>query len=265
MKHFFKHAELDTDAIAFSLGVDRAGKPCVHMVYTPTSSAVQMVTAPAVTMWPRCTGDGNFGTMWGPNEVTKAKFTLDLTDNLINGAPNAEFDSFKATLDCIDDRLLDFVTENQLKILGRKNLTKEEVKMLQIRTVRPKYDKISGALNGHSVNFSTSKFAWDGMGGKFARKITICDHLGQTVPNGAVCPGDVVAATAYANQVYTGVGGDKFGIHWGFQDVSVLCQRANLEEKPQVDAFTSNDWAFSKPYVETVSEVNNYHEQFSAA
>ena len=63
--------------------------------------------------------------------------------------------------------------------LSRKNLTRDEVKMLQIRSVRPKYDKHSGALNGHNINLSTPKYAWDGMGGKYARYITVCDHKGQ--------------------------------------------------------------------------------------
>eukprot|EP00961_Rhodomonas_salina_P085362 1146446-Rhodomonas_salina.1 len=68
-------------------------------------------------------------------------------------------------MSAIDDKLLDFVFQNQLKVLGRKNLSKEEVKMLQIRSVRPKYDKMTGTLNGHTINLTTSKYAWDGMGG----------------------------------------------------------------------------------------------------
>ena len=127
--------------------------------------------------------------------------------------------------------------------------------MLQIRSVRPKYDKQTGALNGHTLNLSSTKYAWDGMGGKYARTITICDHKGTTVPNGMVAPGDVVAATMYANQVYTGVGGDKFGIHWSFQDVSVICQRANLEMKAEVSAFSDTAYEFARPYVDQSSEL----------
>jgi hypothetical protein len=267
MKHFMKHADLDATQIAFLLGADRNGKVTVTMTLQPAGGDVALVTAPAITMWPRCSGDGNFGTMWGPADVTKAKFTLDLGDQPINEQPNVEFETFKVKLEAIDDRLLDFVTENQLKILGRKNLSRDEVKMLQIRSVRPKYDKHSGQLNGHSINLSTPKFAWDGMGGKYARTITVCDHKGQAIPNGHVTPGDVVAATIYANQVYTGVGGDKFGIHWAFQDVSVVCQRANLEQKSEVSAFMEQDWAFGKPYVDQVSELNSSYDanaQFSA-
>ena len=266
-KHYVPFAELSIDRVKFAPGTDRSGRTTISMTYSPAGGEVAMVSAPAKTMWPRCTGDGNFGTMWGPQDISKAKFTLDLTDGYINEAPNAEFDDFKNTLEKIDDKLLDFVTDNQLKILGRKNLSRAEVKMLQIRSIRPKYDKVSGALNGHSLNLSTSKFAWDGMGGKYARNVTICDHKGVTIPNGTVQPGDVVAATIFGNQVYTGVGGDKFGIHWSFGDVSVICQRAHLDIPSQVTAFTDATWSFGRAYVDQVSEVpsdaTTYTHQFA--
>ena len=110
-------------------------------------------------------------------------------------------------------------------------------------------------LNGHAVQLSVAKWGWDGMGGKRERKITVCDHTGRAVPNGVVKPGDVVAATTFVNQIYTGVGGDKFGIHWAFQDISVVCQHAAMDEKTEVQAFMDADWAFSKPYVDQVSEI----------
>ena len=260
MRYYCPHANFDVEALHFAMGQDRSGKTTIAMTYGPSNAEVAIVSAPGVTLWPRCSGDGNFGTMWGPSDVTKAKYTLDLNDSEINGQPNADFALFMAKLELIDEKLLDFVTENQLKILGRKNLSRDEVKMLQIRTVRTKYDKISGALNGHAINLSLSKFAWDGMGGKYARTITVCDCNGKTLPNGQVAPGDVCAATIFANMVYTGVGGDKFGIHWGFEDVSVVCQRAGLkEQKETVSAFTETTWDFAKPY-EQSSELQAQYD-----
>jgi hypothetical protein len=242
--------ELDPDEMRFALGIDRQNKTTVSLACGPQCADVALITPPAVTLWPRVTGDGNYGTMWGPADITKAKFNLDLTDHDINDQSNADFSTFMEKMNAIDDKLLDFVFQNQLKVLGRKNLSKEEVKMLQIRTVRPKYDKISGNLTGHTINLTTSKYAWDGMGGKYARKINVCDHQGAVVPNGVVCPGDVVAATVFANQVYTGVGGDKFGIHWSFEDVSVVCQRAKLDHKTSVSAFGAQSFSFAAPYTD---------------
>lgn len=257
-RNFVKFDTFDVTQVSFQAGIDRNSKPTIAMTYGPGRSEIAMISAAAMTLWPRCSGDGNFGTMWGPADVSKAKFTLDLTDTQINGMANDQFTVFSTVIEALDDALLDFVTEHQLKILGRKNLSRDEVKMLQIRSIRPKYDKLTGALTGHNMNLSASKFAWDGIGGKYERKITVCDCNGATVPHGAVSPGDVVSATIYANQVYNGVGGDKFGIHWGFQDVAVVCQRSALEHKTEVAAFQDMDWPMAQPYTtnEQVSEIN---------
>ena len=264
MKKFVNYQEMKANEINFALGTDRAGKALIQMYGSESGAEVALVSPACVTNWPRVTGDGNFGTMWGPTDVQKAKFTLDLTDACINEMENATFTQFANKLTEIDDRLLDFVQANQLKILGRKNLSREECKMLQIRTVRPKYDKASGALAGHSVQMSTSKFTWDGCGGKMPRAINVCDHTGAVLPNGTVQPGDVVAATMYANQVYTGVGGDKFGIHWSFEDVQVVCQRSRLAQKTAVTCFAANSYDFAMPYTEPNCATTADHDaQFS--
>ena len=251
---FFPLNEVQADDIMVNINADRNGKPVIAMHYN-NGADIAFVSPACITQWPRCSGDGNFGTMWGPADVSKAKFTLDLTDHHINGESNREFTKMANILETIDDKLLEFIFQNQLKILGRKNLSKEECKMLQIRTVRCKYDKNSGALIGHNVQLNTSKYTWDGMGGKYARKINVCDHLGNVIPHGIVAPGDVVAATVYINSIYTGVGGDKFGISWSFDDVSVICQRAKLELRSQVPVFAFQDYTFAVPYDTTNNDA----------
>lgn len=267
-RSYVQWKDFDTSNVTFSLGQDRNGKAAISMLVQPNFTEVAFVSPACVTNWPRVTGDGNFGTMWGPTDVTKAKFSLDLTDASINGTTNEDFQAFAEMMTRIDEKLLEFVKDNQLRILGRKNLSRDEVKMLQIRSIRAKYDKLSGALIGHNVQMTTSKFAYDGMGGTFPRKINICDKKGQVIPNGNVAPGDVVAATCYANQVYTGVGGDKFGIHWSFEDISVVCQRSKLEVKVSVPVFAAQDYAFAQAY-EDNSAVNMMEDvgsrQFSDA
>lgn len=254
MKHFYPFASFDVSQIQFALGTDRNGKPTISMTVAPAGGEVAMVTAPAVTQWPRVSGDGNYGTMWGPSDPAKAKFTLDLTDAPINDQPNVSFEAFMRTMEAIDDKLLDFVVENQHRILGRKNLQRHEVKMLQVRSVRTKHDKVSGSETGHVIDLKTPKFAW-ASGSRRERPIVVCDHSGATVPNAEVCGGDVVAATMYANQVYTGVGGDKFGISWAFQEVTVICQSSRLAPKAQVNAFQGMEWDFAQPYVAPVSDL----------
>ena len=255
-KSFAPLYEINPDDLMFYIGTDRNGKPSITM--SSQQRDVAFVSPACVTHWPRCTGDGNFGTMWGPSDISKAKYSLDLTDAKIGSEDNAGFKQMADTMSAIDDKLLDFVFQNQLKCLnGRKNLSREECKMLQIRSVRAKYDKNTGALAGHSVQLSTPKFTWDGMGGKYARSITICDHAGMVIENGTVSPGDVVAATVHAAQVYTGVGGDKFGIQWSFDDVSVICQRNKLDVRTEVSVFNMQKYDFSAPYEATAPSFSD--------
>lgn len=250
MRNYTPFNQIDSNQIQFSLGQDRQGRPMIGMTVGAAASDVAIVSPACVTNWPRVHGDGNYGTMWGPTELAKAKYTLDLTDAAINGTANSFFADFTQLMNTIDDKLLDFVTEHQLRVLGRKNLGRDEVKMLQIRSVKPKYDKTSGQLLGHALQCSTAKFQSDGVGGRFSRQINVCDHTGKVVSGGVVHPGDIVAATIYANQIYCGVGGDKFGIQWSFEDVQVICQRSRLAQKTEVSAFGCAQYDFAQPYTD---------------
>ena len=251
MRTFTNYKTFDPQEVHFNLSNDRNGKTQIVMHVGVNLKDVGLVTPACITNWPRVTGDGNYGTMWGPTDPQKAKFTLDLTDApIVEGCDrNENFCRLEEIMSAVDDRLLDFVQNNQLRVLGRKNLSRDEVKMLQIRSIRARYDKASGYLTGHSLQTSSSKYAYDGMGGKYPRTITICDKDGNVVENGNVQPGDVVAATLYANMVYTGVGGDKFGIHWSVEDVQVICQRNQIARKTHVPSFT-DEYDFSQPYTQ---------------
>lgn len=257
VKNYIHYNKLKHDDIRFALGTDRSNKTTIAMMIGANCEDVALITPACVTNWPRVTGDGNYGTLWGPADPMKAKFSLDLTDApILNDEQNKNFDEMAHLMDAIDDKLLDFVMQNQLRILGRKNLGREELKMLQIRTIRPKYDKITGALIGRALQATTSKYMWDGMGGKTERTINVCDKNGAVVAGGNVAPGDVVAATLYCNQVYTGVGGDKFGIHWSMEDVSVVAQRAKLNVKKDVPKFGEVQYSFASEYEHPVASAN---------
>ena len=210
----------------------------------------------------RCTGDGNFGAMYGPTDPTLTKFTLDLVDSPVNEQENEGFAKLKQLLDTLDDKLLELVFNNQFKCLNRRNLTKDECRMLQNRTVRPKLDKISGNVAGHSLMLSAPKFVTDPQRKSMReRKINICDHTGVVIPDAHVYAGDIVAATMYLSSVYTGVC-DKFGITWGFEDVCVIYQRTVMDQKSSVQVFAETQYPFASPYVSanagllTSNEVN---------
>ena len=241
---YIQYTDFKPGLLQFSVGSDRTGKPTILLHYATAELA--MLTPAAVTNWPRVNGDGNFGTMWGPSEKEKAKFTLDITDAPINDAENTGFVGYSAVLEQIDDALLDFVHANQTKLLGRKSLSKEELKMLQIRSVRAKVDKNSGATTGYAVQMSTPKYVWDGFTGRVPRDIDICDKDGNCVPNGQVSAGDVVSATSHVSQCY--IIGDKFGVHWSFGAVQVICQRTHLAPKTSVPCFATVQYEFAQPY-----------------
>ena len=133
------------DEVTLSMGAGYDGKPKINI------SSMAVVTPPCITLWPRCTGTGNFGSQWGPTDVMKSKFTLDLTDGAIGADANTDFIKFANRVEVIDDSLLKFVFANQQRILSRKNLSIDELKMLQIRSVRPKYDKETGDATGRAL------------------------------------------------------------------------------------------------------------------
>jgi hypothetical protein len=102
--NFIPFCELDISKFIFALGQERQGKPTIAMVYGDHATEVAVVTPACITNWPRCSGDGNFGTMWGPTDPMKTKFTLDLNDTPINGEENTLFAKFAAFITAIDDR-----------------------------------------------------------------------------------------------------------------------------------------------------------------
>jgi hypothetical protein len=241
--------EIDFDAVNLSLHTDKMGKPVILMAYGPTANALGLVTPSGITQWPRCSGEGNFGTMWGPTEETKSKYTLDVTDAAFNDAPNVAMEAYMAMIEKLDDKVLAFVHKHQERILNRKNLKVDEVKMLQIRSVRPKVDKLTGAQTGRALNLTTQCYQWEG-GGRKKVSVPVCDHTGM-MTEADVVSGDLVAATMRVSTVYCQVGGDKFGISWAFDSVQVICQRMAMAQEPSFGAFDV-DHAFGSAIVSEI-------------
>ena len=48
--------------------------------------------------------------------------------------------------------------------------------------------------------------------------------------------------------VYCGVGGDKVGMQWSFEDVQIVCQRTKLQQKTSINAFGSAHYEFANIY-----------------
>ena len=249
----YKHlSQIDVKNVHVAIHGEYNNKPNIHMHVMHSdgrSTQIAIVTPACTTHWPRCTGNGNLGTKFAPSDPMKAKYTLDLADDDIDGAPCSGFKALAEFFNDLDDKLLDLVFNNQEKCLGgRRNLSIQECAMLQNRTVKPKYDSITGSLIGHSMHLSRPKFYKDPSTGKYTEtQVNICDHKGTVIPDAKVQQGDVVCATVYLSNVYTGVS-DKFGISWGFEDVCIVRQSSATNQKSHIPVFGENLYSFATPY-----------------
>lgn len=246
-RSFQMWSNIDVNDVHFSLSKDKNGKQQIAMYVGQGFKDLSLLTPPCVTQWPRCTGEGNFGTTYGPADPSKAKFTLDLHSLHIAGEENVHWKPFADFLTAVDNKLLDFVFENQDKIFKGKSLTREQIGMLQIRTVKEKMNS-NGQFNSHAVDLKRSINSYNSLGYQAKTEIQVCDASGAPIEGGVVRSGDVVSATMWVQSVYTGVGGDKFGISYAFGAVSVIAQRAKLENKTTVSAFSDQSYSFATAY-----------------
>ena len=204
-----------------------------------------------MTHYPRTSGDGDYvpGAQFGPSTEEKARFTIDLCNEPVNETTvNTDFTRFIETVDSIDNALLDFVFTNQTKVLGRKNLSRDEVKMLQIPSVRRSIDKETGQERQPCFVPKMRKYYYDQVKNKRENSVLVCDHVGKVIPDGQVMPDDVVCVTAFLSGVYTGVGGDKFGINWSFKEIQIVCQAMHKKRKTEVSAFSNRTFDYAHDY-----------------
>ena len=222
-----QYHEINFDGAKFSLYENKSnGNKAVRL-----SPPLQFLSPPAVTNWPKVGPDGNFGTKYGPDNDKDTKFLLDLNSlPVCTGVPNANFTVFRAKLDALDNKLAEFVHKNQTVLLKRHNLSLSEIKILQSRSVKEKYDRDTGDFLYYHINLSTRKYNYAGE----SRSIGIYDKEGnptQDLPG----HGDVVSAAMQSGMVW--IMGDKFGISWNFSDVCILAMREQMNQVSAQSAF----------------------------
>ena len=227
--------DFDSDLINVTTIHGRNGKENLYLSYGPNHKQISFITPVCETRYPRVNGDGNLNTAYGPTDPKKINFTLDLHE----ADDTSSYQRFMEVLDMIDDCLLKYVFKNQAKILGRRNLSLDEIKMLQIRSAKTKIDKWNGEAMSPAVHLTTKKFYRDQCWNERERTITLWDAKGNKLDSGNVLPGDLVSASIQADNVYSGVGGDKFGVHWTFNDVCIVCQSMNRNNSVAGEAFAS--------------------------
>ena len=184
---------------------------------------LRFITPAMRTNWPKLGKDADIGTHFGPppEERHKAKFQVDLTDLAIfDGSNTHEFKAFEEKLQQADDALLDFMHTRQGVLLQRTGLSKENLAMLQNRSVKPKFDE-EGNPTHRSFVLRTNLMQYNSAGALAETPMPICDSHGQVI-NAEVHPGDAVSVLAYLRGVYVQAG--KFGLQWSFEAVSIIAK-----------------------------------------
>ncbi|KAG8471284.1 hypothetical protein KFE25_009705 [Diacronema lutheri] len=200
--------------------------------YGPSRRALAFVSPPCVVDWPELTGDGNFGTMYGPTDVDKAAYTAGVTDKElpIEGAPLAQMDAYFGALRAIDDQRVETVHARQKELLNTRGLSKEEVRGKLSPAVKPKYE--DDTLAHTRLNMSTRTFTWAGS----ERVVPLVDARREPVDE--IRHEDVCAIATQLDRVYTGLPGSMFGTKWNVCGVMLL-KRAEQRPQPGSDAFAS--------------------------
>ena len=116
----------------------QGNKEKIVVSYGEGMRSLAFVTPPATTFYPRLDGDGDFreGSQYGPQTKDKARFTIDLNAPWSEQEDASVQNFFNNVISAVDDAVLDFMYHNQLKFLGRKNLTKEEVEAVKRERLR---------------------------------------------------------------------------------------------------------------------------------
>lgn len=240
--NYIDYKQFDINQLHIFAKVNK-GQERIQMYYGPKMQSLAFLSPPALTKYPMVDGDGDFGTLYGPETIDKARYQLDIhawdDDNKPSEEALQDMQQFLDVITSIDDALTTFMFGNQLKWLGRKNLSKEEVKLLQIASVQTPVDKTSGCERSPCMKLKTRKFYKPfGSDQKVERHIMVCDCHGKVLENGTVGSMDTVCSTFHLASVYNGVGGDKFGISWELEAVQVVCQAIHTK-KENVPAFAN--------------------------
>lgn len=209
----------------------------VKLSYGPSRRGIAFVTPPCVVDWPKLTGDGNFGSMYGPADVDKAQFTVGVTDKGLPDGTTTHMDAYFAALRAIDDKLVETVHANQKELLNTRGLSKDEVRGKLSATVKPKYEDDTLVYTRH--NMATRKFTWSGA----ERTIPLVDAKKQPVET--ISHEDVCAIATQLDCVYTGLMGSMYGTKWNVCEVMLL-KRAEHKPPPGSDAFAAYEvpaWA----------------------
>jgi hypothetical protein len=85
------------------------------------------VSPACVVHWPKLHGDGDYGTRFGPSELSKAKYSACTTDEDLPSGPNEQMRLWFAVVKAIDCKLAQFAHAQQTELFKPRGLSFEAV------------------------------------------------------------------------------------------------------------------------------------------
>lgn len=201
-------------------------KPQIKVTYGPARRALALLTPPVVVDWPMLSGDGNFGTKFGPDDVDKAEFRVGISDKVpsVEGASQSSVQAYFNLLRAIDEKVVECVWANQTEILKEKSMTLEQVRAKLMPTVKPKKDD-AGDTQYHRQTLGLKKYGWRGE----ERSVKIVDKKLQPTAE-PVSHEDVCMLATQLDFVYTGLLNGHFGCKWVPVEVCLLKKAPGLDD-----------------------------------
>jgi hypothetical protein len=206
-------------------------KPKVKITYGPARRAIAFITPAFICDWPRLTGNGNYGTKFGPTELDKAQYTVGVTNRALDDETNQHLDMYFNALRAIDMKLVEFVHANQKELLHTRDLTRDEVKGKLSPTVKAKYEE--DVLVYTRQQLSARKFDYHGQ--EKTLKIVDTDHRDYV---GDVHHEDVLMAAVQLECVFFLAGG-LYGCKWAILEGMHLKKAEPTRTRPGQDIWAN--------------------------
>jgi hypothetical protein len=191
-------------------------KTSVRISYGPARRSIALVTPPCVVDWPMLHGDGDFGSKYGPPELDKAQYKVDVTDQGHAHEDREAIAKYFGVLRAIDDKLVAFVHLNQRELLGTRDLSEEGIRAKLNASAKDKYDT-QDVLQFTKQTLATRKFDWKGR----IVELHIVDAQREAYAK-PIEQGDVCIVAAQIDYVYF-IPQQGFGVKWGIVELMRLC------------------------------------------
>jgi hypothetical protein len=132
-------ASFDIALVNFELVQSRASTTTtIRAMYGPERRPLSFVTPACVVHWPKLHGDGDYGTRFGPSELSKAKYSACATDEDLPSGPNEQMSLWFAVVKAIDCKLAQFAHAQQTELFKARGLSLEAVEAKLCAAVKAK-------------------------------------------------------------------------------------------------------------------------------